>query len=147
MLRAVRRAALFSLAFTLIGCCHEDSASRPVGAGAAPSVSGNTSTSNGAEEKLVPYDDILRYPSDWPGISQRRSAANWGLFHLFIYSPVGQTGIIESLVKTLLALYGQPHGQSPNRLTFDVASWGDAYTFHGDFDTALEEDDVAELRR
>jgi hypothetical protein len=76
MLRAVRRAALFSLAFTLIGCCHEDSASRPVGAGAAPSVSGNTSTSNGAEEKLVPYDDILRYPSDWPGISQRRSAAN-----------------------------------------------------------------------
>jgi len=27
---------------------------------------------NSAEEKLIPYDDILRYPSDWPDISQTR---------------------------------------------------------------------------
>ena len=27
---------------------------------------------NRAEEKLVPYDDILRYPTDWPDISQTR---------------------------------------------------------------------------
>ena len=27
---------------------------------------------NRAEEELVPYDDILRYPSDWPDISQTR---------------------------------------------------------------------------
>ena len=25
-----------------------------------------------AEEELIPYDDILRYPTDWPDISQTR---------------------------------------------------------------------------
>ncbi len=27
---------------------------------------------NAAEEKMIPYDDILRYPADWPDISQTR---------------------------------------------------------------------------
>lgn len=27
---------------------------------------------NSAEEKLIPYDDILRYPTDWPDISAIR---------------------------------------------------------------------------
>ena len=29
---------------------------------------------NAAEEKMVPYDDVLRYPTDWPDISATREA-------------------------------------------------------------------------
>lgn len=81
-LRAVCRVVLLSLAlasaFNLLGCCNEGSASQPAGAAAAPSVggAGYVSPATGAEEKLIPYNDILRYPSDWPDISQRRSNAN-----------------------------------------------------------------------
>lgn len=31
-----------------------------------------TNQLNNAEEKLIPYDDILRYPTDWPDISSTR---------------------------------------------------------------------------
>src|SRR5438093_12004048 len=30
---------------------------------------------NAAEEKKIPYDDILRYPSNWPDISEMRDAS------------------------------------------------------------------------
>ena len=33
-----------------------------------------TTVLNSAEEALTPYDDILRYPADWPDISQTRDA-------------------------------------------------------------------------
>jgi general secretion pathway protein D len=32
----------------------------------------DTAQLTAAEEKLIPYDDILRYPTDWPDISQTR---------------------------------------------------------------------------
>src|SRR5205823_9949139 len=31
---------------------------------------------NTAEEKKVPYDDILRYPSNWPDVSELRDQSN-----------------------------------------------------------------------
>jgi Ca-activated chloride channel family protein len=45
-----------------------------VGHYAAPSAP--VGTTNGAEEKRIPYDDILRYPSDWPNISRLRTDAS-----------------------------------------------------------------------
>ena len=37
-------------------------------------VSNKTKQWNAAEEKMIPYDDILRFPTDWPDISATRDA-------------------------------------------------------------------------